>query len=549
MIAKRIALLAISLLLVLPFTAMAVDHDWSNPIEQPNLNPVIEPIQNQHGDPSPSAINSQVDTYLYQDEQVNLVPDSGLVKVLRTNQKVNTNKFATDLLQFRNANPRELRAVIRTVCRKEGGNADVVQDREKKEFFMQVVCPEFQLPYLKAAAEELDVPWLKVAESGHGQLYYKCKFRKVADVNFISRWYRGPEGFFRYDIANNALYYDDQPAVLGLQKKGLSEIDIPPNQALFEVAIYEVSAQNDSKIGLDWMDWKNGPGRNLFEGIFSNVKSRIREKYELDDNLVSRFKWRGPDNDYRYINVDAVATTEFIDFLKIKGKAKEMTKTTLMAKSGQTVITAAVDKVVAINAVHKSSPADDETIVRNPVVANIEENSTGLSGVTNLPQQHNRFVNFDQNAQVGVTAAILPSIGLESMETAIILSASDVAGMDANGKPIINTRSISTKVRLKDGEPVVIGGLKRHSEVKRSAKVPVLGSIPVVGWLFGQETDNNREAEVVMVIKPKVIIGASSDLEIPQEAKTTIAMAKGEQPIEIPTNSWGFDQWLLDCEK
>ena len=114
--------------------------------DRPNLNPVIEPIQNQHGDPSPSAINSQVDTYLYQDEQVNLVPDSGLVKVLRTNQKVNTNKFATDLLQFRNANPRELRAVIRTVCRKEGGNADVVQDREKKEFFMQVVCPEFQLP-------------------------------------------------------------------------------------------------------------------------------------------------------------------------------------------------------------------------------------------------------------------------------------------------------------------------------------------------------------------------------------------------------------------
>ena len=569
MLAKKIALIVgIMVLMVIPYLP-AVEHDWSNPSEQPGVK---SPIQNQQGDPSPlgglsaeqvtgqvagtwvtpsgpgsaqfnvnltnQALNSRVDDYINQDEQINLDPNSGVVKVLRTNQKINTNQFATELLPFRSANPRELRAVLRTVCRKEGGNADVVQDKEKREYFMQVVCPEFQLPYLRSAAQELDVPWLKIAEDGDGNLYYKCKFRTVADVNWISQYYRGPEGYFRCDAPNNALYFNDQPAVLGLQKKGLSEIDIPPNQVRLDVIVYEVNTQNDDKVGLDWIDWKNGPGRNLFEGIFSSIHSSVRVRRVVNDTVV-RYVSDNVNSDYRYTSVDALATTEFIDFLKVKGKAKEMTKTTLMAKSGQTVTAGAVDKVVAISAVHRS--VDDETIVRNPNVTN--------DGVTNLPQEHRRFVNFEQSGTVGVSVAMLPFIGLESMELTILLTADSVVGVNANGLPVINNRSVSTKVRLKDGEPFVIGGLKRNSEVKRSVKVPILGSIPVLGWLFGQETNTNHETEIIVVVKPKFILGADSDMEIPQECQTIIAKATGKENIELPKNAWGFDQWLLDKDK
>ena len=566
MLAKKIALIVgIMVLMVIPLNLRAVEHDYA------------AGVNNQNGDASPLAgygaqqaagqvsgttwidatgraqssynfnltnqqQNSAIDNYINQDEQVNLKPDSGVVKVLRTNQKINTNQFATELIPFKSVNPRELRAVLRTVCRKEGGNADVVQDKEKHENFMQVVCPDFQLPYVRSAAQELDVPWLKVAEDGDGNLYYKGKFRNVSDIWWISQYYRGPEGYFRFDTTNNAMYFNDQPAVMGLQKKGISEVDIPPNQVLLDVTIYEINTQNDAKIGRDWIDWKNGPGRNLFEGIFSAIETRTRMRLDVpgfsrdvNSNYVPY------DNDYHYFNVDALATTEFIDFLRVKGKAKELTKVTLLAKSGQTVTAGAVDKVVAINAVHNSTPSDDETIVRNPTVTD--------NGVPELPQAHNRFVNYDQNSQVGVSAALLPFIGLESMELSIVLSASDAANINANGTPIINTRSLSTKVRLKDGEPFVIGGLKRKSDIKRSAKVPYLGEVPVLGWFFGQETDNNRMTDVVMVVKPKFILGTASDMEMPQECKTTIALAKGEQKIEIPKTCWGFDQWLLDKEK
>jgi hypothetical protein len=570
MLAKKIALIVgIMVLMVIPWNLPAVEHDWSNPGEQPGVK---SPIQNQNGDPSPlgglsaeqvtgqvagswvtpsgpgsaqfnvnltnQALNSRVDDYINQDEQINLDANSGVVKVLRTNQKINTNQFATELIPFKSVPPRELRHVLRTVCRKEGGNADTVLDKEKGEYFMQVVCPDFQLPYIRSAAQELDVPWLKIAEDGDGNLYYKGKFRNVSDINWISQYYRGPEGYFRFDTANNALYFNDQPAALGLQKMGLSQIDIPPNQVRLDVIVYEVNTQNDDKVGLDWIDWKNGPGRNLFEGIFSSIHSTVRVRREVNDTVV-RYVSDNVHSDYRYMSVDAIATAEFIDFLKVKGKAKELSKSTLMAKSGQTVTAGAVDKVVAISAVHRS--VDDETIVRNPNVTN--------DGVTNLPQEHRRFVNFEQSGTVGVSVAMLPFIGLESMELTILLTADSVVGINANGLPVINNRSVSTKVRLKDGEPFVIGGLKRNAEVKRSVKVPILGSIPVLGWLFGQETNTNRETEIIAVVKPKFILGAESDMEIPQECQTIIAKATGKENIELPKNAWGFDQWLLDKDK
>lgn len=526
MIVRKIALIAVLLIvLIMPTTLLGVVHDYGSG------------VKSQNAGESPSTSSSGVNNYINQDEQINLDINSGSVKVLRTDQKINLNDFVTELVQFKNANPRELRHAFRVITGKEGGNADVLQDKVGKEYYLQVVCPEFQLPYLKAAAQALDVPWIKVGDEGDLNVYYKAKFRPVQDIWWISQFYRSWEGYFEFDTTNNALYFNDQPACKGLQEWGLKQIDIPPNQVLLEISVYEVNTQNDMKIGLDFMDWKNGPGRNLFEGIFSSLHFKNRWKYVMGGSVDSGIT-RG-DNDFRYFNLQAMATTEFIDFLLVKGKAREMTKTTLLAQSGHLASTEAIDQVVAITADHPHQ--DDEEIERDPYV--------NRYGVSDLPQYHERYVNFVQNGQVGVYVEVLPFVGQESMELSIMTGASSVTGIDANGLPIIGYRELETHVRLVDGEPFVVGGLKRSSSIKRTAKVPFFGSIPVLGWIFGNETNINRENDVLIVIKPKFILGTESDMEIPEDAQTIIALAKGEEKLEIPKNKWGFDQWLLDEDR
>jgi len=542
MMLRKIALIGLIVMMTLPGALMAVVHDYASS------------VNSQHGNASPSTSASNVNDYTSQDEQINLDVNSGVVKVLRTDQKVNVNKYVTDLVQFRNANPRELRHVFRTITRKEGGNSDVLQDKVKKEYFLHVVCPEFQLPYLKAAAEALDVSWIKVADEGNCDFYYKAKFRPIDDILWISKYYRSGEGTFNIDSSANAMYFNDVEACSGLQSWGLKQIDIPPNQVLLEITAYEVNTQNDMKIGLDWIDWKNGPGRNLFDFVFSSIQGEYQSKWFEDvdrfGDIVGRYK-ESFGGSYNYMSIYAMVTAEFVDFLQVKGKARELTRKTLLVQSGHKARSQCIDQVVNINAVDDGAyNFDGDNIHRDP---DIDYDEIGYeliaTGVRNLPETYDRYLEFIQSGNVGVEVEVTPFIGLESMEMDVDIFCSSITGIDANGLPVIDERSVCTKVRLVDGEPFVIGGLKRTSSVKRSAKVPILGSIPVLGWLFGNETNINRQNDVVIVIKPKFMLGTDSDYEMPEEAKTCIAQATGEEMLPIPKSKWGFDQWLLDGDR
>ncbi|MCS7250312.1 MAG: hypothetical protein N2323_01110 [candidate division WOR-3 bacterium] len=71
--------------------------------------------------------------------------------------------------------------------------------------------------------------------------------------------------------------------------------------------------------------------------------------------------------------------------------------------------------------------------------------------------------------------------------------------------PIVATREARTQVAAKDGEVIVIGGLKREQETKTETKVPVLGWIPILGKLFTKTSIRKEETELLIFIIPRVI--------------------------------------------
>lgn len=71
--------------------------------------------------------------------------------------------------------------------------------------------------------------------------------------------------------------------------------------------------------------------------------------------------------------------------------------------------------------------------------------------------------------------------------------------------PTIATREARTQVAAKDGEVIVIGGLKREQETKTETKVPVLGWIPILGKLFTKTSIRKEETELLIFIIPRVI--------------------------------------------
>ncbi len=73
------------------------------------------------------------------------------------------------------------------------------------------------------------------------------------------------------------------------------------------------------------------------------------------------------------------------------------------------------------------------------------------------------------------------------------------------GDPSISNREVTTEVMVKDGETLVIGGIIEEEIKNNVQKVPFLGDIPVMGWLFKSKRKETTKRELVIFISPHVI--------------------------------------------
>ena len=74
------------------------------------------------------------------------------------------------------------------------------------------------------------------------------------------------------------------------------------------------------------------------------------------------------------------------------------------------------------------------------------------------------------------------------------------------GEPQIGTRYAKTTVLVKDGETIVIGGLRKVEDTTTITKVPILGDIPFIGSLFRKKDVQKVNTELVMFVTPHIII-------------------------------------------
>jgi general secretion pathway protein D len=92
--------------------------------------------------------------------------------------------------------------------------------------------------------------------------------------------------------------------------------------------------------------------------------------------------------------------------------------------------------------------------------------------------------------------------------------------------PVTNKRTVDTTVIVKDDQTVVIGGLIDDSSTTNENKVPALGDVPLLGWLFRNKSDNNVKTNLYIFITPKVIKNPAEANRIFQGKKEQIDTIK-----------------------
>lgn len=81
----------------------------------------------------------------------------------------------------------------------------------------------------------------------------------------------------------------------------------------------------------------------------------------------------------------------------------------------------------------------------------------------------------------------------------------DSVGQIFNNVPSIDTRNVTTRVLVDNGETLVLGGIYEQEKGKQTERVPFLGSLPGVGWLFRTESKTDMKQELLIFVTPKII--------------------------------------------
>ncbi|HIN86260.1 MAG TPA: type IV pilus secretin PilQ [Myxococcales bacterium] len=84
----------------------------------------------------------------------------------------------------------------------------------------------------------------------------------------------------------------------------------------------------------------------------------------------------------------------------------------------------------------------------------------------------------------------------------------------ASGAPTIERKEAKTQLLVRDGDTAVIGGIYTRNSARSFKKVPILGDIPFLGWLFKSRVESDKRSELLLFITPRIINRAASRVRV-----------------------------------
>lgn len=467
------------------------------------------------------------------------VPEN-VVRILRTSNKAQINRYVGKVYDFENVNPGAINNYFHSALFREEGAAYTFVAPDEKSGKLLVICPEHQIPYFDQIARELDRNELTSAP-GSLYIYKQLNHRSAADNEFltVARQYASANSVVLGDVETNAVFCFDAPSGSEYLTNALDEyLDQPTPVVKIKVTMYEVAVNNDGTLGLDYEDFKNGPYQNMLVGIASHSRLEA-EGWSRSSNNPSTRADASRRTSSQYGLIDIQYPSAYFDFLVQKGKARVVTETQLATSSSEPASLFSGEQVLYYaETVSPDDPANPRQV-------------SGTTAPRDLPTEVAETNSHDaagvgiQALDAGVQLSILPIVGENSVDLSIDAAVVSLLGFDDSGSPMLSSRRANTEVSAPYGEEIVLGGMVRERQARTSYKMPILGKLPVIGWIFGGETDILQKSMLVIVLQP--------DLDAPnggisERAQDTMAVVSGEQKPDMPKAAYGFDMYLLDTE-
>lgn len=294
-----------------------------------------------------------------------------------------------------------------------------------------------------------------------------------------------------FDKENNSLIITASKPDYEVVRAILAKIDIPRDQVFVKAIIMEMQASDNVSWGIDYYKFdtkSNGLGRAGFRGS-SSLQNLVNP--ENDAGMVLGFGGGGT-------TTVTVGQTKFENVPSLLGLIKFL-KQNANANILSTPQITALDNEESEIVVGENVPISQSTTTTTTgTTAGIERKQLDLK-LTLTP-----FISPDTDS---VRLKIDQKIEALSNTT---IRASEIA----NKALTYSTRAIKTNVIVNSNDTAVLGGLMQDEEGESITKVPVLGDIPIIGWLFKSKSTNKSKKNLLVFITPKIIRNAQDSADL-----------------------------------
>jgi len=305
------------------------------------------------------------------------------------------------------------------------------------------------------------------------------------------------------DEVTNSIIVLATPEDYQLIHDTLESIDIQQRQVVIEAVIVQVTLTDNLSFGLSWSmntDLRIS-GLKPFKNNFDLTGDGTRDS-NVGINTANLDPSKTPGSGFTFVGYDPTGNVRAVlTALEDRSKAKVVAAPHILVSDNQEAriqigqqIPLATSTSSSVGATGTTS-TDGQTIV-NPVI--------GTSTI--------------QYKDIGIILKVKPQVndsGLISLEFSQEISSVgtsvQVGGLD---EVTINKTEANSNLIARDGQTIVIGGLIREDTSRGTSGLPFLSRIPIIGALFGTDSDKNQRTELIILLTPHVVRNGKEALNV-----------------------------------
>ena len=188
--------------------------------------------------------------------------------------------------------------------------------------------------------------------------------------------------------------------------------------------------------------------------------------------------------------------------------------------------------------IHVIQERRDAEILASPRAMMLSGQSATIEAVEEIP--YKEVMDTAMGGASALTSTQFKKVGVTLKVNATLTDDNDIfvtvdtehnikTGVSTAGVPVVDTRKANTSLLLKNGQIVIMGGLRREEKVKQINQIPIFGDLPLIGGLFKNTKITTNNSELIVLLSPHIYSGEP----IPEETMTKYKGIR-DKPVLTP---------------